>query len=1165
MAAQPFDKETIDKITSAFNNLNSETTKTLSQLEASVEAEKQMVDIAKQLGQVYKTQQDKLNDQLKGKNLQEKLQEKLKNSEKELADFAQARINSFLKINSLQEELNATSAQLLIEQNKDPHSDKVKQLLNTIQLKEKELNLEKDLLKSSKDTLDVMQEQVDTQKSLNDILGKTVGLIGDAMAELKIPTSFSGLLKQTYEIFKEIDKVTTEVRKKFALFRSDAQDLEKSIRETSISMADLGVNATDVAETVTTLGKEFSYVTARNESLVKSVLTLNKQFGISADTSAKFLKTLGGISGSSAQSKVNMLSLAGAAAKAYGVGLDEVMKDVSEASDDARMYAGRNADEMVRAAAQARQMGTTLDNMVKTSKGLLNFETSIQSELKASALIGKNINFNEARRLAFNKDTIGANKLILEQAKKIKFNQLNPIAQEAFAAAAGKSVKELQDMLEAETRIKDALNSQDPVVRKIAQEKLKEQQSLKTNSKLAQQKFEQDLKTQKNQERLAVLQSKISQQLQKLMLPTLEAITKAADVLVDVFDKFKPEELIGPLIKIKLMFGKFGTILRESLLFPLRVAGGYLSKLGEVGWIKNLMSPITNLVNNVKKFIGNFEYARSLGSNFSQSFLSAGDAVGGIFQKIGSLFSKISKPVDGIISTFKTVKSVISSIFSPISNAIKPIFEAFKSVGEGSKFLKPLLGFFKIGKVGIKAVPIVGEIIMAIEFIYNAWKRISAIFNDPKLNIGQKIFASIVGLYGAVYDTLIQPFIDIGEWIIKAVWGEKILNGIKASVSSIFETLKSPFVKAYDWIMDMLGGKSPSKIGLAIVDGIKSIVDMLFDLITYPFKKATQIIPEMINILKTTFVDAFKSIVDVLFDLITYPFEKAAQIIPEMINILKTKFVDAFKSIVDMLFDLITYPFKKAAEIIPEMIDTLKTKFVDAFKSIVDMLFDLITYPFKKAAEIIPEMIDTLKTTFVDAFKSIVDVLFDLITYPFKKAAEIIPEMIDILKTTYVDAFKSVVDVLFDLITYPFEKAFQLIKSTVSEVGSVLKDTFSGAFTFIINALEKVLEKLKGVGEFITGLVGKGFKFVGKILGVTDEPTDKSTKVDEKYKQQGLQTDSIINAIVSSNKAVVEKLDKLTSMMASGQIAVYIDGQRANQLLATSNSKFGSFGQATTN
>jgi hypothetical protein len=233
------------------------------------------------------------------------------------------------------------------------------------------------------------------------------------------------------------------------------------------------------------------------------------------------------------------------------------------------------------------------------------------------------------------------------------------------------------------------------------------------------------------------------------------------------------------------------------------------------------------------------------------------------------------------------------------------------------------------------------------------------------------------------------------------------------------------------------------------------------------------------------------------------------------------------------------------------------------------MLFDVLTYPFEKASKIIPGIINILKTIFVDAFKSVVDIMFDLIAEPFKKAAQIIPVIINILKTTFVDAFKSVVDIMFDLIAEPFKKAFQLIKSAVAEVGSVLKDTFSGAFTFIINALEKVLEKLKGVGGFITDLVGKGFSFVGKILGVTDEPTNeptgKSAKVDEKNKGQGLQTDSIINAIVSSNKAVVEKLDKLTSMMASGQIAVYIDGQRANQLLATSNSKFGSFGQATTN
>jgi hypothetical protein len=880
------------------------------------------------------------------------------------------------------------------------------QLANGAKIEDTYKHINDQLVEERKNISDVNDDLVITSK-----ISKGIGAI---MSELKIPTSFSGLLKQTYERFKEIDKAATEVRQTFALFRQDAEYIETNIKNISTDLAKFGATAKDVASTSKSIGSVFSSIDIANTSLVSDITLLSKQMGITSDKSVGFLKTIGGISGQSAVASKNMLSLAGASAKAYGVGLDDVMNDVATASDASRMFAGKNADELVRAAAQARQMGTTLDNMANTAKGLLDFESSIQSELKASALIGKNINFNEARRLAFNKDTIGANKLILEQAKKIKFNQLNPIAQEAFAKAAGKSVKELQDMLEAETRIKDALNSQDPVVRKIAQERLKEQNLLKTNSKLAQQKFEQDLKTKANQERLAIVQNKINDALQKLMLPVLELISKTMDGIVYIFEKFNPEELIGPLIKIKLMFTSVGTVLRESLLLPLRVASGYLSKLGDVGWIKNLLSPITILIEKVKLFIGNFQYVRSLGANFAQSFLSAGNAVGGIFSKIGKVLAGIAVPIDFVISKFNIFKTFVSSIFSPIINAIKPIIGAFKSVGEKFKFLKPLLDFSKIGKFGLKAVPILGEIIMAIEFVYNAWKRISVIFNDPNLNIGQKIFASVVGLYGALYDTLIQPFIDIGEWIIKAVWGEDILKGIKAVVNDIYTILKSPFEKAYNWIMDLLGGKSPSKIGLAIVDGIESVVDMLFDVLTYPFEKASKIIPGIINILKIIFVDAFKS----------------------------------------------------------------------------------------------------------------------------------------------------VVDIIFDLITYPFKKAFQLIKSAVAEVGSVLKDTFSGAFTFIINALEKVWEKMKGIGSFISETIGKTFNFVGRIVGASDETPSKTTA---ESKTSVKNDDLLINTIVNSNRVLAEKLDKLTSMMASGQIAVYIDGQRANQLLATSNSKFGSFGQATTN
>jgi len=749
MAAQPFDKEAAEASKAYLKNLldiNSEIGQTLGGLRKITVAEQNNVDIAKSLGQVYKTQQDKLNEQLKGKSLQEQISLKLQNSEMKLEELSSARISSHKKIASLDQDLFRWNAELVELQGNNPGSEDVKSKIKLISETETQLNLEKQLLATSKSELDSLQLRVNRHKTLNFIAKAGV----EIMKELKIPSSLNDLLKQTYDRFKEIDKVATEVRQKFALFRQDGEYIEQNIKNISTDLAKFGATAADVSVTMKAVGSTFSSIDIANTSLVSDITLLSKQMGVTSDKSVAFLKTIGGINGQSAAAGKNMLSLAGASAKAYGVGLDDVMNDVATASDAARMFAGKNADELVRAAAQARQMGTTLDNMANTAKGLLDFESSIQSELKASALIGKNINFNEARRLAFNKDTIGANKLILDQAKKIKFNQLNPIAQEAFAKAAGKSVKELQDMLEAETRIKDALNSQDPVVRKIAQEKLKEQNLLKTNSKLAQQKFEQDLKTKANQERLAIIQNKINDALQKLMLPVLELISKTMDGIVYIFEKFNPEELIGPLIKIKLMFGSVGTALRESLLFPLRVAGGYLSKLGDIGWIKNLLSPITMLVEKVKLFIDKFQYARLFAANFAQSFSSAGKSIGGVFEIIGNALSFLSRPIDLVISAFKFLKTLVSSIFSPITNAIKPIIGAFKSVGEGSKFLKPLLGFLKIGKVGLTAVPILGEIIMAIEFVYNAWKRISVIFNDPKLNIWQKIFASFVGIYGAI-------------------------------------------------------------------------------------------------------------------------------------------------------------------------------------------------------------------------------------------------------------------------------------------------------------------------------------------------------------------------------------------------------------------------------
>jgi len=149
MAAQPFDKATAEKLAEVYKTLNSEVGKTLTQLEDGVILEQNMVNIAKSLGQVYKTQQDKLDEQLKGKNLQEQISIKLEQSEQKIEVLAASRIKSFINIQDLQNEIQTTSAKIEDAYAQNPYDEKAIAEHNTLNEKIAQLSLEKHLLSVS--------------------------------------------------------------------------------------------------------------------------------------------------------------------------------------------------------------------------------------------------------------------------------------------------------------------------------------------------------------------------------------------------------------------------------------------------------------------------------------------------------------------------------------------------------------------------------------------------------------------------------------------------------------------------------------------------------------------------------------------------------------------------------------------------------------------------------------------------------------------------------------------------------------------------------------------------------------------------------------------------------------------------------------------------------
>ena len=99
-------------------------------------------------------------------------------------------------------------------------------------------------------------------------------------------------------------------------------------------------------------------------------------------------------------------------------------------------------------------MGLELSKTKDISESLLDFESSIASELEAEILLGKQFNFEKARALSLQGDYVGATQELVRQVGTLDdFQKLNVIQQNALAKAVGMSSDEMADMLKQQKNL----------------------------------------------------------------------------------------------------------------------------------------------------------------------------------------------------------------------------------------------------------------------------------------------------------------------------------------------------------------------------------------------------------------------------------------------------------------------------------------------------------------------------------------------------------------------------------------------------------------------------------------------------------------------------------------------------------------------------------------
>jgi hypothetical protein len=183
---------------------------------------------------------------------------------------------------------------------------------------------------------------------------------------------------------------------------------------------------------------------------LKTFIQLNKYAGMSAD-SIKDIKSLSKLSGQEASKVANAMAdtaKSSIVSLKLNTSMKSIMTAVGKVSNTVKLNMGGSAVGITKAVAQAKKLGLEMSQVEGIASSLLNIEDSMQKEMEAELLIGRDLNLEKARQFALNGDNVGLmNELSKQGITAADYSKMNVIQQEALAGAMGMSRDEMSGML----------------------------------------------------------------------------------------------------------------------------------------------------------------------------------------------------------------------------------------------------------------------------------------------------------------------------------------------------------------------------------------------------------------------------------------------------------------------------------------------------------------------------------------------------------------------------------------------------------------------------------------------------------------------------------------------------------------------------------------------
>ena len=599
-------------------------------------------------------------------------------------------------------------------------------------------------------------------------------VMGDTLEKSAVAFKKEILLALDVAIFNTLKKGIKEfgegragLSKTFGLGRDDANNIADGMFRAARAAGNSNVSMRDNIKSL----QEFNSLIGGSIRLSEDQLTmqslLSDELGLTSKQAGNFIK-MSLASGKNAKDLTNELRGQIKILNIREGGLvneQAVFAKIGDASALTKMNLKAQGISLADAAFQAQKMGMELGDMEGTKSSLLDFESSIQNEMKAELLMGRQLNLEDARRAALMNDEVGLMKAISREMGTAKeFGEMNYKAQEAFAQTLGKSREEVAKILETNELLtgeaKSLTQASEMYNEAIKDGKItdEERRAIGKDALIDQ------LSAQANADRFAKSMERLRDQLTPI-------ITKFSDLLDKLLDGVEYiSEFEFALTSIgKLMAGIAGIRIWARL------------KAG-IGIITKALGGIKSLVKQVDKV----SPGGSTKEISKQATKSGGGGVMGFLKGVGGNI------MDKASSAYSGAKGLVGKGINFVKGKIPDLSKLTKFFS-GSNLLKTL------GKFG-KRIPVIGAFLEGIFANSDIQSSIASGEPDGVINqmIGKRVISGIGSVIGSAGGAALGSFLGPIGTIAGGIGGDflgRYVGGILADNMSSMTPQVGGFVR----------------------------------------------------------------------------------------------------------------------------------------------------------------------------------------------------------------------------------------------------------------------------------------------------------------------------------------------------------------------------------